>query len=80
MVLTNTNYIYSWSDPFTIADTAIKTPQKIWCHTPSAYAKAAMDHQHSNGTGSMVVGGIGTTIDVYNNDSQLCMQLTTDTE
>jgi hypothetical protein len=78
MVFTNTNYIYGWTDPFTITDTTA-TPQKIWCHTPSAYAMATTDHvpQHTNNTDNiMVVGGIGSTIDVYNDNTQLYLKLT----
>jgi hypothetical protein len=71
MALTNTSYTYTWTNPFALTDTAV-TPQKVWSHTPSAYAISAIDV-----TNTIVVGGVGSVIDFYKNGTQLCMNLST---
>ena len=74
MALTNTNYIYSWTDPLSLTEAAV-VPQKVWCHTPSAYTIATINH---NGNPNLfAVGGVGATIDLYQGDMQQYMKLST---
>lgn len=71
IALTNSRYTYSWTNPLALTDTKV-TPQKVWCHTPSAYAISAINH-----TNTIAVGGVGSVIDVYKDGSHLCMNLST---
>ena len=73
MALTNTNYMNRWTNPLALTNAA--TSQKVWCHTPSAYAMATTTIDPTN---SMIaVGGVGSDIDIFLGDAQPYMKLST---
>jgi WD40 repeat protein len=44
---------------------ALDNPERVWCHSPSVFAAAVSEH------GILAVAGVGSTIDLYRNQTEL---------
>jgi hypothetical protein len=69
IALSNTNYIFKWTNPLSLH---AAPQQRIYCHTPSAYS-IAIETEHTR----FAIGGVGSTIDIFDTRFQLCEQVTT---
>ncbi|GAX18096.1 hypothetical protein FisN_25Hh073 [Fistulifera solaris] len=60
----NESYVSHFQNPL-----ALENPERVWCHAPSVFAAAVSEQ------GILAVAGVGSTIDLYRNQTELIQTL-----